>query len=308
VKVIFFSGDNQAVSILERLTGEFRIAAVVTNPDRPKGRGLKLEPSPLKVFAQKRGIKVFDPKDPNSFEVSDQIRRENIDCAVLVSYRHFIKPLLLHLFPKGFINLHPSLLPKYRGAAPIQRALLAGETLTGVTTFFMTEEIDAGPIILQKETAISENETYGELKERLFLFGAELLSETLRLLTRGEVKPIPQNPEFATYAPAIKKDERAVNWQEKKVVVHNKIRAFSPRPTAYTFFRGKKVLLLKSELTSYPPRTPGEIVEQDGELLVSAKDGLLKIKELKIAGKKAISGRDFLNGYKPKPKEKFTID
>jgi len=307
MKIVFFSGDDDALPILESLTTGLEVLALVTNPPKPKGRGLKIRPSLLGEFAQKKGINLFYPKDPNEKEFVASLERLEADCGVLVAFRSILGPNLLNLFPRGFLNLHPSLLPKYRGPAPIQRAILNGEKRTGVTIFFMNERVDSGPIIQQREVMIGENETYGELKRRLFSLGAEMLKESLSLIERNEVKPIPQNDALASYAPKIKKEECRISWREEKEFIHNQIRAFSPEPGAYTFFRGKRVIILRSEIPREEVGEEGEgiIVSFNGNLFVSTRNGTIKIKELKVEGKGVISGQDFINGYKPKAKERF---
>ncbi len=305
MKIVLFSGDDEVLPIFRQLAEEFEITALVTHPLKPKGRGLKVEESQLSRLANERGIKVFYPNDPNSSDFCQDLMAEGAELGLLISFRHLIKERLLRLFPKGFINLHPSLLPKYRGPAPIQRALLAGEKVTGVTVIMMNEKIDAGPILAQEKIEINEEETYGELKKRLFALGAQILIETLNLLARDQAKPIPQDEKLATYAKKIEKEELLILWEKKASLIHNQIRAFSPKPGAYTHFRGKKVVILKSIVSDSVKNFPGTLVNKDGELLVCTGEGSLKIKELKIEGKKVISGKDFLNGYKPKPEEGF---
>ncbi|MEO0109911.1 MAG: methionyl-tRNA formyltransferase [candidate division WOR-3 bacterium] len=307
MKIAYFSGDEETLPILERLAEEGEVRVLVTQPPKPKGRGLKLLPSPLVLFAQKKGIKPLFPKDPNASEFIEILRKEEIEVGVLVSFGHIIKSELLNLFPKGFINLHPSLLPKYRGPAPIQRAILAGEEKSGVTTIFMNEGIDAGPIIEQRVVEIGRGETYGDLKKKLFLIGADLLLSTLRLIKEGRVKPLPQDEGEATYAQKIKKEELVISWERERDFIHNQIRAFSPKPGAFTSFRQKKVIILKSEIPKNDSdlEEPGAIIISGGDLFVGTKKGLLKIKELKVEGRGIVSGRDFVNGYKPKVGEKF---
>ncbi|MEO0102382.1 MAG: methionyl-tRNA formyltransferase [candidate division WOR-3 bacterium] len=308
MKVAFFSGDEETLPILTGLFTAVELKVLVTHPARPKGRGLKVQPSSLVQFAQEKGINFFSPADPNAPDFLNLLRREEIELGVLVSFRHIIKSELLSLLPKGFVNLHPSLLPKYRGAAPIQRAILAGEEITGVTTILMNERVDAGPIIKQEVVKIGRDETYGELKKRLFQIGAEILRTTLALLEKGEAKPIPQDENLATYAPKIKKEELLITWEKRREAIHNQIRAFSPKPGAFTSFRGKRVIIRKSEIPgeSIPSfGKPGTIFQSGSNLFVMTKEGFLRIVELKIEGKGVISGRDFLNGYKPKVGEGF---
>lgn len=308
MKVAFFSGDDETLPILTCLFETVGIKVLVTHPPRQKGRGLKVRPSPLIQFAQEKGINFFSPVDPNAPDFLNLLRREEIELGVLLSFRHIIKSGLLYLFPKGFVNLHPSLLPKYRGAAPIQRAILAGEETTGVTTILMNERVDAGPIIKQEIVRIERNETYGELKKRLFQIGRGVLLTTLALLEKGEAKLIPQDESLATYAPKIKKEELLISWEKGKEAIHNQIRAFSPKPGAFTSFRGKKIIIQRSEISAGSISSsgkPGTIFPLDGNLFVMTKEGLLRILELKVEGKEVISGRDFINGYKPKAGESF---
>ncbi|MCX7785659.1 MAG: methionyl-tRNA formyltransferase [candidate division WOR-3 bacterium] len=311
MKVLFWGTSKFGTRSLEAMVQSgYEIIGVVTSPERPSGRGLKMQPSPIKITAQKLNLKIFEPDNPNTNEFYETLRNEQIDICVLVAYGFIIKPLLLGLPSKGFVNLHPSLLPKYRGAAPIQRAIMQGEQKTGVTTFFMNERMDAGPIILQAETEIGINETYDELSERLAHIGAEILLQTLNLIKENKVSVRPQDDNQVTFAPKIKKEECLINWHFSAKTLHNLIRGLSSEPGAWTYFRNRITKILKTELLTdtiagLSKYKPGEILPNKKSLLVATQDGVLKILSLKIEGGKLISGVDFINGQRVQTGECF---
>lgn len=311
MRILYWGTSKFGIRSLELLDQSgYEIIGVVTSPEKPAGRGLRLQPSPVKTAAELLNLKVFEPNNPNSNEFYETLRKESIDLCVLVGYGYIIKPLLLGLPNKGFVNLHPSLLPKYRGAAPIQRALINGERITGVTTFFMNEKMDAGPIILQTETEIGDNETYDELSERLSQLGAEILIQTLNRIKENKCQAKPQDENQVTFAPKIKKEESRINWNSSVKVLHNLIRGLSSEPGAWTYFRSRITKILRTELITdmiFEPNKykPGEIIPNKKSLLVATQDGVLKILSLKIEGSKIIGGIDFINGQRVQPGEFF---
>ncbi|MEO0092109.1 MAG: methionyl-tRNA formyltransferase [candidate division WOR-3 bacterium] len=313
MRVLFWGTSKFGVRSLEMIYQKgYELIGVVTSLEKPSGRGLKMQPSPIEITAKKFNLRIFKPENPNSNEFYEILRNENIDICVLVAYGFIIKPLILSLPAKGFVNLHPSLLPKYRGAAPIQRAIIQGEKKTGVTTFFMNEKMDAGPIILQSETEIGINETYDELSARLSELGAEILLQTLNLIKENKVSVSLQDENRVTYAHKIKKDECLINWNSGAKELHNLIRGLSSEPGAWTYFRNRIVKILRTELVTDMDMdltgcSPGEIIPNKKSLLVATKDGILKILMLKIEGGKIISGLDFINGQRVRPKESFGI-
>lgn len=301
-RLIFLGTSDFACPSLERLIKEgAEILLVVTQPDRPKGRGRRLSSPPVKALALQHGIEVYQPDRIRDSSSINFIRSLYPECLVVVAYGQVIPPELLR--PKfGAINLHPSLLPRYRGAAPIQRALLSGDSLTGVSMVLMDEGLDTGPILSQCEIPIETNETFGALHDRLARIGAELLCSTLRLWYLGRIEPIPQDDVDAIGAPPIAKDETRISWELPAERIVNMIRAFDPAPGAYCLFRGGRMKCFRARLTAVcsSQRGGGRIlgISEDG-LMVTGGDGrVLAIGYLQPAGKKRIPASDFIRGYR----------
>ncbi len=312
MRIVFWGSAGFSIPILESIyRGGYEIVCVVTAPAKPAGRGLKISPNPVYNKARELGIKVITPINPNTEEVYKILAELKPELCVLSSYGYIIKEPILSLPIQGFINIHPSLLPKYRGPAPIQRAIINGEKVTGVTTFFMNAGIDSGNIILQKATEIGPDETYDELSTRLANLGAELTIETLKLIKNGAVKTLPQNDEEKSYAPKIKKEECQISWEKSKYEIHNLVRGLSSEPGAFTYFRNKRVKILRTKIpessqvqaihTEY-----GKIQVQDRKLLVNTRDNYLEVLLLQLEGGKVISARDFINGQRITPSDCFT--
>ena len=291
-----------AVPTLERiLLDGHDVAAVYTQPDRPSGRGNKIVFSPVKEFAVKKDLTVIQPLKIRRSESIETFRSHKADVAVVVAYGRILPEEYLEAFPMGAINVHFSILPKYRGAAPVNWAIVNGETKTGVTTMRMDAGLDTGAILLQSSTSIGNDETAVELTERLSISGAELLSETLTNL--ANISLIPQNHELATHAPILKREDGLIDWQLSAADIANRVRGFQPFPTAFTHYQ-------KSRLTIWQANTqaveagrqfvPGEVLETgDGQILVGCGDGsALSIEELQLEGKRRLKARDFLNGVK----------
>ncbi len=279
--------------------------AVVTQPDRPAGRGLVLTAPPVKRAAAALGLPVFQPRSINRPESLEHLRGLAPDLIVVAAFGQLLKRQVLELPRYGCINIHASLLPKYRGAAPIQWAIIRGERWTGVTTMIMDEGMDTGPILLQRAVRIGEDETAGELAARLAELGAELVVETVEGYLRGKIRPKPQ-PAEGTLAPKITEEHTRVNWTADARAIHNLVRGLAPSPGAYTTFRGKRVKLRRTRpLSEAPGAAPGEILPHRKRLLVATGDGVLEILSLTPEGRKEIGGVDFLNGYRPRPGERF---
>ena len=306
MRLVFFGTPDFAVpSLIKLCQAGFDIIGAVTAKERPKGRGLKIIPSPVKVKAQEFGIEVYEPEQPNSKEFCDLLASKNIDVGVLVAYAYKIKPPLLGLPKRGFVNLHPSLLPKYRGAAPINWAIMRGEEQTGLTTFLMNEKFDAGEIIMQEKVEIGPDETAGELTEKLAQLGAVMLVKTLTFIEHDNYPKRTQNLNEITLAPKIKDSDRIINWTKTNLEIHNQIRGLSPIPAAYSFFRDKRVEIYRSKIVANSIAEPGSVILPNKDLIVGTGNGALNIIQLKIESGKIISGRDFINGQRVKPAEKF---
>ncbi|MCX7816175.1 MAG: methionyl-tRNA formyltransferase [Syntrophales bacterium] len=300
-KITFMGTPEFAVPSLEKLISEgHRIEAVITQPDRPRGRGRQVQPSPVKIKAMEYGLPVYQPekvKDPSFLE---QLQKINPDLIVVVAFGQILPPEVLHLPPLGCINVHPSLLPKYRGPAPINWTLIRGEEVTGVTIMEMDEGIDTGNIILQETTAVLPDEIYDELHNRLALLGANLLVKAIDLLQEGKTTKSPQDHSAATYAPMIKKNDTLINWNQKTKDIINFIRGLSSTPGAFTFLDGKILKIFRARQgKEFPPAPPGTIrVGEGNSLMVASADGWVEVLELQLEGKKRMDTPSFLRGHR----------
>ncbi len=292
-----------AVASLERILADgHEIAAVYTQLDRPSGRGNKVTFSPVKEFALANDLTVFQPskiKTPDTFEI---FKSHAADVAVVVAYGRILPENYLSAFPKGAINVHFSLLPKFRGAAPVNWVIVRGEKVTGVTTMQMDAGLDTGDILLQRETAIGDDENAVELMSRSAEIGADVLSETLARY--DELVPRPQEELSASFAPIMKKEDGLISWMLSAAEISRRVRGFQPFPTAFTFYKEKKLTLWKAKEeisgAKFQVSGVGEILEAKGDSLLVAcgGDSILKIDELQLEGKRRMSARDFLNGVK----------
>ena len=307
MRVAFFGTSEFAVPALRALAEHgHAVSPVVTAPARPSGRGRKLVPSPVEQAARALGLVVLAPEDPNDEAFLKDMAAHQPDVAVLAAYGCILKTPLLRLPPRGFLNIHPSLLPRYRGAAPIQRAILAGEQETGVTVIVLSEQVDAGDIVKQVAVAIGPDETAGELSHRLATTGARLVLEALTRLEEDTGSRTPQDPGLATRAPKLAKSERNIDWHETAPRIHNRIRALSPEPGAVTSFRERRIVLLRSRLHETPERgEPGLVLVQLPGLLVATGAGAIEIAELKPDGSRVQTGQDFRNGHRLNPGERL---
>jgi len=287
-----------AVPTLERILEDgHRVVAVYTQPDRPSGRGNKITFSPVKEFAVAHGLPVFQPLKVKTAEALEEFRSHNADAAVVVAYGRILPEGFLNAFPLGAINVHFSLLPKYRGAAPVNWAIVNGEEKTGVTTMKMDVGLDTGDMLLQSETPIGEEETSVELMARLSLIGADLLSDTLKDLDK--ISPTTQDHTSATFAPILKKEVGKFDWSMPAIEIEKRVRGFQPFPSTYTFLDGKRVTLWKARSDTVDGSfQPGTIIAAYGdELSVSCGNATaLSIIELQPEGKRRMTTRDFLNG------------
>lgn len=315
MKVIFMGTPEFAVPTLRILIeNNYDIRAVVTQPDRAKGRGRTVVPPPVKILAAQHGIVVLQPQKIRVKEVLQSIRKLEPDVIVVAAYGQILPGALLQIPRLGCINVHGSLLPKYRGAAPIHQAIIRGERETGLTTMFMDEGMDTGDMLLQQKIPIEKDDTAGTLHDKLCLIGSELLLETLRQLEAGTLKRIPQNHEAATYAPMLKKEDGRINWQETAVAIDRKIRGLFPWPGAYTYFQNKMVKLLKVEVEDTLADTgdalPGTVVELDKNVgpLIATGEGGIRILQIQPQNKKPMSCSDFCRGYRLSIGDKLGTD
>jgi methionyl-tRNA formyltransferase len=286
------------------LSADVDLAAVVTNPDRPAGRGMQLRPSPVKEAAAKAGLPVLQPQSARSDEFHSELARIAPDVAVVVAYGKLLPAPLLGVPPKGFVNLHFSLLPSYRGAAPVQRALIDGVSETGVSVMVLTEGMDEGPVIARSPTPVDPNETAGELGTRLATSGANVLGEALPLYVAGEVVPEPQDDALATYAPKITSDDARIEWPAPASEIHNLVRGLNPDPVAWTTFRDGRVRILRSVPEPGRDLMPGEVVS-DRHPVVGTGDGSLRLLELQMPGKRPMAGDEVVRGLRLEPGERF---
>ncbi len=304
MKIIFFGSTDFSLPIVQRIAEYFQILGVVIARPKPKGRGLKIELPQVGQWAVSKGITVLDPENPNSPEFIQTLSSLQPDLFVLSAYGHILSGELLAIPKLGGINIHPSLLPKYRGAAPIQRAIMAGEKTTGVTIFFMDEKIDHGKIIAQKELAIYDEDTYGSLSQRLALLATETIIDVLKMIDTSSYRLIEQKESEMTYAKKITKEEMLVNWSDKSEPILNLIRALNPSPGARTYFRGSELIILEAQVGDRMIQ-PGTIHIEDKKLYVGTGNGSLIIRKLKPENRRVITALDFINGFRIKEGERI---
>ncbi len=305
MRVIFMGTPDFAVPSLQALLDRGDdICAVFTQPDKPKGRGHKLQPPPVKELALRHSLPVLQPDTLRDEAVQESIAELEPDAIIVVAYGKLLPPKVLSVPRLGCINVHGSLLPKYRGAAPIQWAVINGEKTAGVTTMFMAEGMDTGDMLLKSETEVGPEETSGELFDRLKLLGAKLLTETLDKLEQGELKAIPQDGTQATLAPLLKKEMSALDWSEPAQRIHDRIRGLNPWPCAAAVLDGKRIKLLASQVIE-GEGIPGTAYNLDGELAAACGRGMLRITELQADTGKRMSGKDYLLGHPLKEGARF---
>ena len=298
LRIVFMGTPEFACPTLERLIlrGE-NVVAVVTQPDRPKGRGQKEEEPPVKMLAKRHGIPVFQPVKVRTPDSVERIREMNPDLIVVVAFGQILPQRLLDIPPRGCINVHSSLLPRYRGAAPINWVIINGESETGVTTMLMDAGLDTGDILLVRRTPIDPDEDARSLHDRMSSLGGDTLIETLDLLSAGQLSPIKQDDSQTCYAPLLKKETGEIDWNRSPVEIRNLVRGTTPWPGAHTRLNG---LLLKLFLvrTAQESGEPGAILAAGREgIQVACGGGSIIIEELQLEGKKRLSAREFLAGY-----------
>lgn len=310
MRLVFMGTPDFAVPTLQALVrGGHEVVGIFTQPDRPAGRGKNLKPSPVKVAAEELGLPVFQPEKIKTPEAIQQLRELTPEGIIVVAYGQILSKEILKLPPRGCINVHASLLPAYRGAAPIHWAVIQGETRTGVTTMLMDEGLDTGDMLLKREVTIAPNATTGEVHDALAHLGGEIILDTLAALDQGSLNPTPQTGE-SNYAPLLKREHEQLDWSRRATDLHNQIRGLNPWPGAFTIFRGEPLKVWKSKpylpseavLTDisgegHPKGVPGQILQVVAEgIVVQTGEGSLLLLEVQPAGKRSMMAKDFFNG------------
>jgi methionyl-tRNA formyltransferase len=303
MRIIFAGTPEFAVPPLAMLLdGPHQIAAVYTQPDRPAGRGRKLSAGPVKQLAEQHGIPVFQPLSLKDPEEQERLRRLNPDLILVAAYGLILPKAVLDIPRLGCLNIHASLLPRWRGAAPIQRAILAGDEWTGVTIMRVEPRLDAGPMLHKKTCRIGDSETAGELHNRLSRLGAEAFAEILPALESGTLRAEPQDESLATYAAKLEKHEAPLDWSKPAIELERQVRAFNPWPVAETTYRGDTLRIwLAKALDEHVTAEPGTILDWNKTLDVAAGQGVLRLLEVQLPGSKRISAQDFLNAHPSRP-------
>jgi methionyl-tRNA formyltransferase len=299
MKIVFAGTPEFAVPPLEALlAGPHEIAAVYAQPDRPAGRGRKLAAGPVKDLALSHSIPVFQPTSLKDPEEQERLRLLAPDLLVVVAYGLILPKAVLDIPRIGCINIHGSLLPRWRGAAPIQRAVQAGDPETGVTIMFLEPKMDAGPMLLKKSCPIDRHDTAGELYARLSRMGAEALSEILPSLEAGTVRPEIQDEALVTYASKLEKDEASLDWSRPAAELERQVMAFNPWPVAETIYRGEILRVWRAEaLPGEAGEAPGTVLPGAGTFDVATGRGVLRLTEIQLPGGKRLQARDFLNAH-----------
>jgi len=302
LRIVFCGTPEFAVPSLRRLAErpEFSVEAVITQPDRPRGRGQHVSSSPVKEVALELGLHVYQPETIKSESSQEFLKRVAPDAVVIIAYGQIIPARLLTIPRLGWLNLHASLLPRYRGAAPIHWAIANGETVTGLTTMQIDAGMDTGPTLLRHEVAIEPDETAPELAERMSAIGAVLIAESLTHFDRGEISPTPQETKTVSYAPILKKEDGRIDWGLPAHQIYNRMRGFTPWPGAYTTFRKQTCQLWGSPAapsTEWTKFATGEIIHTTTDLYVICGEGTcFHLEAVQIEGRKKISAREFANG------------
>ena len=314
MRIVFCGTPEFAVPTLKRLMAEpeFAIEAVVTQPDRPRGRGRQVSSSPVKDVALAVGLYVYQPEKIKSDSADEFFKRVAPDAVVIIAYGQIVPARLIEIPQLGWINLHASLLPKYRGAAPVNWAIVNGETRTGLTTMLIDARLDSGPTLLQSALEIGADETAPELARRLAEAGAPLVVESLRRLARSELTPQPQDHAQATLAPLLKKEHGRIDWSQPAQQLYNRIRGLDPWPGAFSGFRGKLCHVWGRPAaapagTSGEMAVPGTLLPAGSDLYVACgEETCLRLDAVQLEGRKRIPAREFLHGARLKPGEHFT--
>lgn len=298
MRVVFMGTPDIAACCLRRILGDgFQVVGVYTQPDRPKGRGMKMVMSPVKEIALEQGIPVFQPENFREDETVEQLKALQPDVVAVVAYGRILPQRVLDLVPQGFINIHASILPRYRGSAPYQWAVINGDKETGVSAQFMVRAMDAGDVVGVSKTPIGPDETAGELLDRLAQLGAALLSDTLTAYEKGTLVPVPQNEELVTFAPMLDKSLSPIDWNMTAQQVHDRVRGLHPWPVATAELAGTKFKIHSTAVLA-GKGTPGTILglTKTG-LVVACGEGAIEIHSLQAEGGKRMSAPDYFRGH-----------
>lgn len=300
MKLVFFGTPDFAVPTLDALhDSSHEILGVVTSPDKKSGRGLKVTSAAIKKSAEKYSLPIYQPESTGSEQLHSILKQINPDIYVVVAYK-ILPESILNIPPRGAVNLHASLLPKYRGAAPVNHAILNGETETGLTTFLIQKKVDTGDLLLQQSLPIDNSVTTGEALSKLSFLGADLVIKTLDALAQNTIKPIKQDGDKATFAPKISVQDCKINWSNPALMIHNQIRAFSPKPGAFTFYKNKRVKLFGSKVLQNLHNArllPGEIEHTNSFLKIGTGTEPIQITNIQIEGKKKLPVDQFILGF-----------
>ncbi len=308
MRIVFMGTPEVAAASLEELLkGPNPVVGVVTQPDRPAGRGQKQLASPVRRVAEEHRLPLLAPEKIRDPAFLEALRRWEPEAIAVVAYGRILPRSILELPPHGCINVHYSLLPKYRGAAPVAWTVIQGEEKSGVTTMTLVEKMDAGPILLQEEIAVAPDETTASLEAKLTPMGARLLLETLRRLEEGSATPTPQKEEEATYAPMLKKEDGEIRWTDPAALLERRVRGFYPWPSAYTFLRAKILKIHRARvIATGPAAAPGEVVKADrGGFWVATGQGFLSLEEIQLENRKRLPAAEFLKGARVEKGERL---
>lgn len=295
--MVFMGTAPFSLPTLRVLSASEKVAAVVTQPDRPRGRGRKVSPPPVKEFATDLGLPILQPERVKEQDFISLLKELHPELIVVAAFGQILPSAVLEIPPLGCVNVHPSLLPKYRGAAPINWAIIKGETRTGVTTYLMDEGMDTGDILLVQEVEIGRDETAQELGERLAESGTKLLLDTIRGLKEGTLHPIPQDEEGASYAPMLKKDDGLIHWEREAYQIRNQIRGMIPWPIAFTVWGGKRIKIYQGTIGD-GKGVPGEVISLQRAMEVACGERSLLIQELQMEGRRRMRWDEFARGHR----------
>jgi methionyl-tRNA formyltransferase len=306
VRILFWGTPEFAAPPLRALIGEgFEVVGVVTQPDKPQGRSREIIPSPVKKIATEEELPIFQPKTARDPELLEMLNVIKPDISIVVAYGHVLPQNIIDLPAKGTLNIHPSLLPALRGAAPIQGAIRQGLRQTGISIMRMVPALDAGPVLVQAETEIYDDETYGELQGRLAEMGALTLLEALALISVGKAKEIPQDESRVTYAPKIDRESGRIDWKQSAIEIARLIRAFDPKPGAHTTSAKGDIKLFGPKVLDGIKGKPGEVMKVTGELIIACGLDALRITEVQRTGKKRMAAHDWARGRGAKVGDRY---